>query len=264
MSKKLTKEEVKKPDAFIHYTDKLIEWIERHGKILTMVLAFIVLAGASYVLFNKYQQYNEVSAQESLYHLRVELEKLNEKFKAKDEKTKSTKVNKDTTQDAPDEESTKLPKDFTEHFLAIIAKYKEFINEHPGTGAQSAAYIQLAHLYAENKKWSEVSELLTQPLNQLKKESFYHGLMAMLKSQALMNQEKYNEATAILEGVSGQDQQKHLHAESLLRIGLCYEKLEDFVKAKQYFERVSREFEESEAANLAKNYLRYLALKEKA
>ncbi|MCB0391294.1 MAG: tetratricopeptide repeat protein, partial [Bdellovibrionales bacterium] len=93
------------------------------------------------------------------------------------------------------------------------------------------------------------------------KENFYYGLLSMLLTQAQMNDNKCSEAISLLEVVSSVPEHKHLHPESLLRMGLCYEKQNDVEKAKQYFERVTREFEESEAATQAKNFLRYLTIK---
>lgn len=258
MSKKLTKEEVKKPDLFIHYTDKVIAWIEKHGKLVASSLAVFILAGAGYVAITKFKSYQEQKAQDSLYELRVELDKLTESFQAT-----TAKDNKNAN-DKKSEEAAESKKDFAKHYEAIISKFKEFIDKNANTSAQAAAYIQLGNLYAANEKWEDAEELVSQPLAKLKKDSFYYGLMAMLLSQVQMNQGKYKEAIPVLESVSNQDKQKHLHAESLLRLGLCYDHLKDTEKAKQYFERVTRDFEKSDAANHAKNYLRYLSIKENA
>lgn len=257
MSKKLTKEEVKKPDFFIHYTDVVIAWIEKHGKLVATTLAFFILAGTGYVAVKKFQNYQEQKAQDELYDLRVSLEKLRESFQAKDAVEKNPKVKLA-------QEVVETKKDFTTHYESVINKYKDFIDQNNNTNAQSAAYIQLGSLYAENEKFEEAESLITPPLSKLNKESFYYGLMAMLLSQTLMNQGKYTEAIPVLESVSNQDNQKHLHAESLFRLGLCYDHLKESEKAKQYFERVTRDFEKSDAANHAKNYLRYLSLKENA
>ena len=258
MSKKLTKEEVKKPDPFIHYTDKAIAWIEKHGKSIGTVIMVLSLGGAGYVGVNKYQKNQEQKAQTALYNLRVQMEKLTENFNKEDKKENKGKENKSS----PEERAQEAPKkDFNTHYATLIGDYKKFFKDYAKSNSEKAGTIQLANLYAENEKWEEVISLLSPKVSSGAKDSFYFGMMSMLLSQAQMNSEQCPEAIKVLEAVSAQATHKHLHPESLLRIGICYENQQDYEKAKQYFERVSRDFEESEAATNAKYFLRYLALK---
>ncbi|MCB0356011.1 MAG: tetratricopeptide repeat protein, partial [Bdellovibrionales bacterium] len=246
-------EEVRKPDAFIHYTDKAIAWIEAHGKTIAVLIAIFVLAGGSYVGFIKYKKNQEKTAQAALYSLRTQLEKLNESY------------NKDTAQAAKDVIDDKaadtVKKDFESHYATIIKDLQDFTQKYTGTYSEKAGYIQLAYLFATNKKWDKVIETLQGTVSKTPKNNFYFGLMSMMLSQALMNTNNFSEAIKVLEQVSAQPEHQYLHAESLLRIGLCYEKQNDMEKAKQYLERVERDFADSEAATNAKYYLRMFKVK---
>ncbi len=248
MSKKITKEEVKKSDIFIQLTDKAIGWLEEHWRIIGTILLVSTLSGAGYVGYNMKVKSDEVAAQAELYSLRLMSGKLEKSYNSLDKKK-------------ADEAETVEVKNFESHFSKVLAEYTKFFASYRRSNAEKVGYLQLASLFADYDKWGKAKDALVKVVSNTKKENFYFGLLSMKLSQAQMNENNFKEAIQVLEQVSSQPEHRHIHAESLLRIGICYKEQKDNEKAKQYFERVNRDFSESEAAKNAKLFLRLLALK---
>lgn len=252
MSKKLTKEEVKRSDIFIRITDHTIAWIEKHGKSIAMTILVFAMAGAAYVGYEAKLKSDEKKAQATLYSLRTQGEKLEVSFKSE------KKTDEEGGVGASQEATPTL--DFNQHFAPLIKEYTQFFADYRKTNSEKVGYLQLADLYAQNERWEEATKLLEKGLKLTDKRDFYYGLLAIKLSQVQMSSKAFDHAVKTLETISGQPEQKHLHAESLLRIGLCYSLQSNGEKAKQYFERVERDFANSDAAKSAKNYLRLMAL----
>jgi predicted negative regulator of RcsB-dependent stress response len=237
VQKKKFEEEVKKSDIFIQITDMAIHWIEKHWRSVGTFLLFCAILGAGYVGYNIKSANDENKANANLYQIRLESEKFDKTF---------------------NKESGAA---FDSHFSTVIKSYNDFFANFRKTKIESAGHLQLADFYLKYEQNEKAEEILNKAVNALKKTDFYYGFVSMKLSQVLINNQKYSEAIKVLENVSGLPEHSHIHAESLLRVGQCYEKLQDLEKAKQYFERVNRDFSNTESAKNAKLYLRYLALK---
>jgi tetratricopeptide (TPR) repeat protein len=241
MSEKLTKEELK-TDLFIQFTDRILSVLEKNWKTLSSILLAITLAGLAYVGYTYKLDHNEKTAQKELYQIRQEMDKAESTYKARD-------VNNQNETE------------FNTHFEPVIKKFNLFFAKHRKTRSERIAIIELADLYSSNNQLEKAKATLTMALPEVTTQDFYYGSMAIKLSQVLMDQEEFKEAIKVLEKLSGVPDQKHFHAESLFRIGISYDKLQDTEKAKQYLERVDREFSETESAKNAKIYLRYLIIK---
>ncbi len=242
MAEQITKEDLKRSDLFIQMTDKIIEWLEKNWKSIGAILLAILLAGVAYVGYDFKRHHDESSAQAQLYSLKLDAERLENSFKAREEVNKSEE-------------------DFNKHFSTLFTKYTDFFASYRKTQSEKMAYIQFSDFLSRHKYLERAEEKLTKILSETERENFYYGLISMKLSQVQMDRENFSDAIRTLEKVSGLPEHKHVHAESLLRIGLCHKQLEDLEKAKQYFERVSRDFAETESARSAKLFLRYLAVK---
>lgn len=241
MSEKLTKEELK-TDIFIQFTDKVLGALEKNWRPLATVIVIFALSGLAYVGYNYKIHHDEVSAQKDLYQIRLETEKIEKTYKAREVENQSEQ-------------------EFNVTFDPLIKKYTLFFAKYRKTRAEKIATIELADIYSRNNQLEKAKAVLVMALGDIKNNDFYYGSTAIKLSQVLMDQGEPQEAIKILEKLSGIPEQKHFHAESLFRIGICYDNLQDKEKAKQYLERVDREFTETESARNAKIYLRYLIIK---
>ena len=219
---KLDAKEVKAPDVFITFSDKVIGWLEKYRRSVFGLIAGALVAGGVYVVYEYWQQHIERQAQEALYLI---------------------------------EEGSKENKD------QLIIKYQDFIKDHKRTKASLIATVRLADIFRQNSKLNEAQSAIESALGQVSSESFFFGVLNIQLASVKMDLKDFNGGISHLEAIVAEPSQKHFHGESLLKIGLSYYGLSELEKAQQYFKRVIQEFKSSDAAEKATVYLRYLALK---
>lgn len=239
MNKKLSKEEVKGPDAFIAFSDKAIEHIEKHRKPILVILATAFILGLSFVAIKFIFKKNEQKAQFKLYTIESEYKKRSEELVKK----------------------TEDKKDLTADYGKIIDDYSQFINEYSGSKASYIAALSLADIYDTYNEYSKTFENLKKVTGSLKPDSFFYGLIFSKMGSALLALKKYEDAIQQFQKVVDAKGQTHLRADSLLKIGLSYQQMNNEAKAVEAFERITRDFAESDAAAAAKSYIRLINLK---
>ena len=242
MSKKLTKEDVKGPDAFIAFSDKVIEKIEEQRKPIIFVLAAGFIVGLAFVSVSFIMKKQEQEAQNALYKLETQYKKRTDKL-------------------AKDEQKNKEGKSLESDYGQIVDQYQQFIKEYPKSKAAKIAAIALADIYQDYGKNEKSLETLENATKSLDPDDFFFGLILSKKASIYLDTKKYPDAISTLKTIIAEKSQEHLKADSLLRMGLAYQQMSKVDDAINTFETITRDFAKSDAARTAKSYIRLLKLK---
>ncbi|MCC7404852.1 MAG: hypothetical protein IT288_10690 [Bdellovibrionales bacterium] len=247
MSKKLTKEDIKGPDAFIATSDKLGRWIEKHKVTVFGTLSAALLIGAGLVGWEQWTLYRERSAQNALYAIEAKVKKKQDEIaKAEQEKVAKKEARADRV----------LATDYG----PLVDEYQAKIGELAGSKAAAISAIHLAALYMDYQEFEKAHALLTQQLGNTRQGSTFYGLLHMQLGTALAALNKHEDAKREFNLVVGDSTAQFLHAEAVLKLGLTEEMLGNVDQAREHYNRASQEFSTTDAGKTAKAYLRLLSM----
>lgn len=247
------------PDAFLTLSDKLLQWIEKNALLLGILVTAALVVGLGALAFDQYEGWTERKAAGRIYEAESALNQKREEFaKADNDRLQAM------TKEMSDKKDKKMPKleplkvDFEANYAAPAATYEKAILADKNSKAAAIAAINLAGFYLSNNKAELAAALLEQVGG-----GGSGTLKALLQAQrATLAMEKGDFERAIneFEMITQNKEVDFLHSVALLKIGVCYERLQQLDRAKETYIRVSTEFGETESARTAKGYLRLLEL----
>jgi tetratricopeptide (TPR) repeat protein len=259
---KKSHEEAERPDAFISVSDKIISWVEKHYKSVVFVFAVIFFAGVLVVVVRHYNESREQAALGKLY-------KAEKSFKDKvveEEKGSAAEDSKST--DDKRAEEVKKPSNIEKtveflqsHYAEQMAAIEKVVEESRGLQASSIGALALSEIYTEYGDPEKAKAILQSTAEGLSKNDFFFGLIHTRLGAILSDLGDCESANKHFSQVVDVAAQNYLHAEALLNTALCYEALDQLDQAESSYNRVIQEFNESDAGQAAKNYLRLLKLK---
>ncbi len=259
MSKKQIEIEARTPDAFLTGSERILKWVEDNIAVVGGIFGAILLIGLGWLGYGQFNDFQERRATKAIYAAQMNLNKQRDQV-AKDENERLEKLLKEMkdkgAKDLPQKEDSKA--DFEAVFAGPAQEVEKQIIAHKSTKAAAIAAIDLAGLYLDQKKPDLAAALLAQVDGG--DSEIIRALVKMQRSTVAMELGDYNRAISGFEDLAGRSGVEFIHAEALLKAGLCYERLEQMDRAKDLYTRVSTEFGESESGRTAKNYLRLLQL----
>lgn len=236
----LDKKELKGPDAFVSTSDKVFLWIERHAKTAALVAVAVAVVAVGWIVYGYVQAANERKAADALYGPEAALKKL----------------------EAPAGElGAKVPKKDAVDFAPAVEKVKVAIKEHAGTRAAVVSALNLSYFLLQQKKAGEALEVLALPSFQPSAKDMLGGFWLMHKGVLLTETQKFEEAQKAFQGVVESSALGVFHPEALLKLGIAQELKGDVEKARQTYQKIAREYPQSEASTSATQYLRLLEMK---
>ena len=229
-SNKLTKDDLRQPDALAAELKKGFEWTTHHVRIVLILSAAFVVVGLGWVGYTTLAKNKETAAQESY-------------FKAEKAFTKQRETLANKT--------TEFEKDFATQAPALEQILKDF----PGSAASRMAALLLS---SEQMHYNRM-DLAQKTLGQVQTSSDLLSAMVLLqkgKVQASLKdcpaaQISWAQALAI-KGSAVMAPDVHLQQ------GLCFESTGDKVKAEESYNKVLAEAKDSPFAHSADQYLRLL------
>lgn len=251
MSRKDVELDAKTPDAFLTWSEKGFKWVEANRTVVISVLSIGLVGGLAWGGYVQYRSWTEKSAAKAIYVAEAKLNKKKEEL-AKAESDAMTK-DKDT---GKIKEPPKV--DFEASLSESAREVEGAIVKHAQTRAASVAAIDLASLYLSYKKPDLASALLSQ-VDGGNSETL-KSLIQALSATAVFEQGDYNRASSLFEQILQDPNAEFLHPDTMVKLGLCYEKLDQADRAKEMYSRASAEFADSESGRTAKGYLRLLEL----
>ena len=261
---KITKEELRQPDAFHEGASIFWSFVEKHLKSFITFFVALILISVGYIAKNHFDKKSEKQAVNELYFLETPVLKAKEAFDrakltpaddlAASEKASGKAPAKETAQRA----SGDLQKDYGANFTSLEA----FASSHKKYVAGAEAALIVAGIYTDYAKPEKAIEVLSPIAEQFQSGGprLIYALIEMSLGTALATKGDCNAAVAAWQKIIQDDKQKFLAPDAYLKSGVCYETLGDAAKAKEHYEKASAAGESS-VAKTAKTLLRAMEVK---
>jgi predicted negative regulator of RcsB-dependent stress response len=228
---KITKQDLKSPDAFINNMQRLGDWSYEKRGVIIGIIAVIVLAAVVWAGIGTYQTQKEDKAQEALYEATKKLNVAQESFTPTEEQAMPGEPAK--AKKAPTATKTG---DVNVDFKEAVPALKDVIKHDGDTQAAVIAGLELAKLDHEYKNYDEEISVLN-----ISAEKADHPVT---KALAITNLGSAYEAKGDCNGAITQWQKIQSNAamspflgDSLIKTALCYEKLNQNDKALATYQR---------------------------
>lgn len=278
MSSKIDKDMLKNPDIFVSTSDKIFEYVEKHFKTVATLFGLVVVAGVGYVAYGYIVAAKEQKAAEALYLPEAALKKSeatvrDERAKQMeqlavtgDKATETAKVKaKESAKDkakkvAPASGESLRPVDYAKDFSANVTAVKSAIVANAMSKAAMVSALNLSYFLTQQKQYGEALAVLDLPKYHPSTAELLGGFWLMHRGMILLENSQVEPAMDSYESILKAPTLKPFHPEALLKLGLCYEVKGNPEKARETYEKLGREFPDTEASTTAQQYLRLLEL----
>ncbi len=233
--------------------ESMTRWMEDHFVGIAVSLGLVFLLGLAYVGYSHWLGRQEAHATEALYEVESQLSKLKERV--------DDPQNMDFLANLKDEKNKKKPVDFDSEVQPLLKTAETRLKAHANTKAAVVTALKLSDLLFTLGRQSEAQTVLTWVTYRPKKGSLLFALQKLHMGHLLASAGNFQGAMDQIQSVVDTPSMRTFHAEAILRLGILSEQLNHVDRARDYYTKVSSEFGESEAARIAKNYLRALELK---
>lgn len=249
---KLTKEDIKGPDLFISTADKAWTAIEKNKVLVLTILGVFLIGATGWSGMVWWNSKKESKAQEAYYSAKkvlIDTAKLYEVPEATPEQLEK--------KETPVAKKTKSG-DFEADFGAAAKGLEDMINSHKGSHAAAAAALDLAPVYDEYKLFDRGAKTFTTAAQSLSGSDLFAGLVHLQLGNYQQALGQCDAAIKTWQKVSSNKDFSFLHADALLKEGLCWNQLGDNAKATELFKKLAQDFADTDAGRSAKKYLRLL------
>lgn len=248
MANKITKDDLRSPDAFQKTMEQSYSFMTRYGKLIVGLLAALVLVAIALLVMDALSDRKETKATAALYQPQRDYKKIQDGFQQA--KTPAA-PGADPKAPKPVAASGDLQKDYG----SVIPGLEKVVSEHSGTVAAGQAAAYLAAIYQEYGKLDEAKAVLEKPLKDAKGGTLIHAVLHMMQGNILASQDNCKEAVTAFQRV-----ENFLSVDASVKAGVCYEKLGQFDQAAAMYRKASTETDSSSSL-AAKGFLRALEQK---
>ncbi|MEQ1876632.1 MAG: tetratricopeptide repeat protein [Bdellovibrionia bacterium] len=258
----LTKEQLKGPDRFQKFSKSLIEWVRKNQNVVGGLGALAIVGGIAYSGYDFYRTRIEERARLALY----EAQKIKQSFddKEQDKKTKEEEAKKpadkkdDKTKQAKKEEKKDEKPPATQEELNklktdALQAFEKVIGEFPGTAAAHIAVLQSSQIFLDDKKLDEAKQVFDKAKEPSSRQGILLGAFLNQKGKVLAEKGDCEGAVREWEKVYSNSSLSVWHGDSLVKAGICYEKLSKKDKAIELYKKASSD--ETDAGRAAKKFL---------
>ncbi|MNK08069.1 hypothetical protein D3C87_259940 [compost metagenome] len=265
MSIKLDKHDVKAPDQMTKTLREGFVWTTGHSKAVIAAIALFVVVGAGASIYGYLSSKKEVALQEQYFVVEKEY---TEKKRGFDEVARAELMAaqaKDKKNLPPVDASKKASGDLQKDFGTVITGFENIISESPNTTAAQMAALNLSDIYSNYKKSDEAFATLAKVEKGLAKSAAMTALVLQKMGTLLADKNDCKGAVEKWQAVVDRKGLAFAHDEVKLRMGLCYESMNDLDKAEQLYTDVSKNQDANTsdfvASKDAQKYLRLLKAK---
>lgn len=255
----LTKDQIKGPDKFQKFSKSVIDWIQANRKaVLAGAIAFMVL-GIVYAGYDLYRERVESKARVALFKankLQDDIAKQEQDAKMQEEQAKADaeKAAKDKKAKASPAPSP-APVDVAGLKSSALQAYQDVIRDYPGTAAAHIAVLQSSQMLLDDKKTDEAVQLFEKNKEPSRGQTLLLGAYLSQKGKVLAQKGDCEGAVREWERVIGNPNLTIWHGDSLVKAGVCYEKLNQKDKAVELYKKAVASHGESDAGRAAKKFL---------
>lgn len=254
MSKKLDKTDVKGPDMFVSTSDRIFAWVEQNARPIAVILLVVALASLAAVGYGYWKDSRELQAANALFGPEAELKNAEEKLRESRAAQMQASAGKKAAK-------TPAEPDFNKDYAPHVEKMREQIKAHANTKAALVSSLSLTGFLLQQKQFPQALEVLELVKYEPSKGDLLGGFWRMHRGLVFLENQKADEALKEYKAVLESKDLKYFHPEALLKTGVAHELKGDSAKAKEVYERLTREFKDTEASTSAQQYLRLLEMK---
>jgi predicted negative regulator of RcsB-dependent stress response len=240
--------------------DKIEKWIVDNAQLVVGLFVVVLVLSAAYGGYEIYSVRQEAKAQEALFEIESVLDKKQQElFEAESKKNATAKDQKksDTQIAAPPKTPETLQKDLGEPMAQLVS----FIDDNKGSKASFIAAMTASDLYLEYKDPSQAAQILEKVVPHVSKSDLFYGLLNSQLALAYSNANECPKAVEAYDRIISTEAQKHLHAQMILRKGVCLMAMKEFDKAKSVFRQAKTDFPDSVSGKSAEAFERLVNIK---
>ncbi len=256
-------ENIKNPDAFISTTHTILHWVERNARAVIAVVGIGSFLGLTYVGYTLWTGRVEDTAAEKLYKSEAELKKAESKIRDERAKKMQELAGLSGKNKAETKPELVRPVDYVKDYAGLVEQVKKDVKAHSGTRAALVSALNLSYFLVQQKQFGEALEVMKLPSLKPSSGDLLGGFWRMHYGLVLLENSKAEEALSLYNEVLASEKLKPFHSEAMLKLGIAYELKGDATKAKETYEKLGREYPNTEASNSATQFLRLLELKSK-
>ncbi|MDG0816582.1 tetratricopeptide repeat protein [Bdellovibrio svalbardensis] len=266
MSTKISKDALKSPDQVTKTLREGFVWTTTHSKIVITVVAAFIVVGTGISIAGYLSDKKETATQEKYFAV----EKVyNEKRRGFEEAARAEVMAgqaKDKKTAPAFDPAKKASGDLQKDYGTVIPGFEALINEAPSTTAARMAALNLSNIYMEYKKTDEALATLQKVEKALNKSEATSALVYMQMGNAFADKNDCKSAVDTWQKITAAKNFQFAHDEAKLRMGLCYESLNDAAKAEQLYTEVAKKENAEQPTDVAavreaSKYLRLLKAK---
>lgn len=229
----MSKEELRTPDVFISYAEKILRWIYERRQIVFSVVVIVLIGSAAYLGWQQFATYQNKKAAEAIY---------------KEEKPLRSYLI--ALIGTPGKPATVNETDLK----PLVEKWQKVLGENKSKRASIISFMNMTQLLRE-KGQLETVKSMTESLNpSLSKSDFLWGLWRFQKAGLFTEVGDNDKAISALQEIAKEKEAGWLHGEALLRLGMIYEKT-DKNQAIVTYEKILSEHGQTAAAAQARRLL---------
>ena len=233
MSKGMTKEELRAPDAFISVTERAMNWIYERRQIALLAFVVVFVGSLVYLGVDQFNQYQNKKVAEIVY----KAEKPLRSYLISLVGTKDKAATIDETQ-----------------FKPLFEEWQKAIDAHPSSRASLISFMNMTQLLREKGQLDTVKSMTEQLKPSLSKSDFLWALWRFQKAGIFVETGETDKAISSLQEITKEKDANWLHGEALLRMGMIYEKTNKDL-AIQTYEKILSEHGQTSAAPTARRLL---------
>lgn len=260
---KQQKKNLKNPDLLQYELQKGFQWTTQHSKIVMGVIAVFLLAGGGFAAKSYINDKNEEKIQAKYFPAETAFLEKKQAYLDAESEEKRLAANKDpknkTKQEPNPKVGAKPTGDFDKDFAEVAKPLQAIITEAPHSKAAKMAALNLAQVQIQYKKLDDAKNTLSAVTDSSK-----DLLSAMVQSEMgtlLANQNDCKQALTYWEQVAKNKKAEFMHSAVKLKMGLCYESMNDLSKAEETYTQVKEQEKDSSIGRSADKYLRLLQVK---
>ena len=242
--KKLTKEDLKSPDAFKRTASSFAKVLEENTSFIKAAVVVVVLAAVAWTGYSIYQNKQEEKAQSEYFLIEKGILKKKDQFlQAKNQK---------------DSKEEKASGDVQKDYGSELSQLEVFMKRHPSTVAGQLAAMSFIDIYNDYNAAQKGLEKINLLQNQERGSGLFSGLLKLQLGNLYAQDRKCKEALDHWRPVLENEGWNFLHARARLKMGVCYEALNQVELAKKMYQEVRAEAPNSSLGKMAETYLRTL------
>jgi hypothetical protein len=265
LSTKFTKEELKNPDQMTQTLRKGFAWTTNHSKMVVVAVVVFLVVGIGASIMQMVNEKKETAVQEKYFSAE---KAYTDKKRSFDEAARAELMAsqaKDKKNIPPVDASKKATGDLQKDYGSVITNFEALISEAPSSKAAQMSALNLSDIYLQYKKNDEALATLQKVESGLSKKDMLTALAWMQMGNAVANKGDCKGAVEKWQKISDTKALAFAHDEAKLRMGLCYESLNDLAKAEQLYTEVAKKEDVNTsdfvASKEAEKYLRLLKAK---